>query len=153
MKMMTSLRFLVPAVPVAPVVPVLLLVLSSVSCVDSLPDQDLRIVAAVPAAKLSADILWEEYQADAAAADGRYWGKAIEVTGTVTSADSDTVNAYVLFGRSETFGIRADVLDDQAAAVIAEAKVGERLTLKCFCAGLDGHVRLKSCVLPAPPGG
>lgn len=115
-------------------------------CADTLPDQDLRILAAVPVQKLSADILWEEYQSGADAADARYWGKAIEVTGVVTAADSDGIDAYVLFGQTEAFGVRANALDDQASELVAAAKVGERLTVKCFCAGLDGHVVLKSCV-------
>lgn len=115
-------------------------------CADTLPDQDLRILSATPTAKLSADILWEEYQADATAADARYWGLAVEVTGVVTAADSDPVQANVLFGQTEDFGVRANALDERAAELIAAAKVGERLTVKCFCAGLDGHVVLKSCV-------
>lgn len=122
-------------------------------CADTLPDQDLRILAAAPVEKLSAAILWEEYQTDAAAADARYWGKAIEVTGVVTVADSDPVQAYVLFGQTEDFGVRANALDEKAVALVNAAKVGERLTVKCFCAGLDGHVVLKSCVgvgLPEP---
>lgn len=118
------------------------------ACVDSLPAQDRRIITAVPVEKLSADILWQEYQADAAAADAKYWGHAVEVTGRVTAADSDTVQTYVLFGQDGDIGVRADALDDRAADIVAAARVGERLTLKCFCAGLDGHVRLKSCVLP-----
>jgi len=120
----------------------------AVACVDTLPAQDRRIITAVPVEKLSADILWQEYQADAAAADAKYWGKAVEITGRVTAADSDTVETYVLFGQDGDFGVRADALDDRAADVVAAARVGERLTLKCFCAGLDGHVMLKSCVLP-----
>jgi hypothetical protein len=119
-------------------------------CADTLPDQDLRILAAVPVQKLSADILWEEYQSDADAANARYWGKAIEVTGVVTAADSDGIDAYVLFGQTEAFGVRANALDDQASELVAAAKVGERLTVKCFCAGLDGHVVLKSCVHASP---
>jgi hypothetical protein len=52
-------------------------------CADRLPDQDLRILRATPVAKLSSDILWQEYQADARAADKKYWGKAVEVSGKV----------------------------------------------------------------------
>ena len=118
------------------------------ACADTLPEQDLRILDAAPSAKLSADILWAEYQADPAAADARYWGKAIEVTGTVTTADTDAVDAYVFFGQAEDAGVHAHALDEQAAAIVAAATVGEKLTLKCFCAGLDGHVVLRSCVLP-----
>jgi hypothetical protein len=126
----------------------IVLAASAAACADTLPDQDLRILDAVPVAKVSADILWQEYEANAEAANARYWGKAVEVTGEVTSADSDGIDAYVLFGQTEDFGVRANALDDQAAAIVAAADVGERLTLKCFCAGLDGHVILKSCVLP-----
>lgn len=118
-------------------------------CADTLPDQDLRILGATPVAKLSADILWQEYQADAEAANRRYWGKAIEVTGTVSTASSDTVDAYVLFSQTaEQAGVRANALDDEGAAIVAAARVGEKLTVKCFCAGLDTNVVLKSCVLP-----
>ena len=118
------------------------------ACVDTLPEQDLRILDAVPVAKMSADILWAEYESDASAADGRYWGNAIEITGTVTAADSDVVQAYVLFGQTEEFGVRANALDEAAADIVAAATIGEKLTVKCFCAGLEGHVILKSCVLP-----
>jgi len=118
------------------------------ACADTLPEQDLRIVDAAPTAKLSADILWTEYGTDAAAADSAYWGKAIEVTGTVTAADSDVVDAYVLFGQTEEAGVMAHALDEQAAAIVEAASVGEKLTLKCFCAGFDGNVVQRSCVLP-----
>lgn len=118
------------------------------ACTDTLPEQDLRIVDAAPTAKLSADILWTEYEANADAADSAYWGKAIEVTGTVTAADSDVVDAFVLFGQTEEAGVLAHALDEQAAAIVEAANVGEKLTLKCFCAGLDGNVVLRSCVLP-----
>ena len=56
--------------------PVLLLLILSSACVDRLPDQDLRITTAVPAAKLSSDLLWQEFSADSAAATKRYFGKA-----------------------------------------------------------------------------
>ena len=118
------------------------------SCVDSLPEQDLRILDATPVAKLSADILWSEYETDATGADARYWGKAIEITGQVTAADSDGVDSYVLFGQGEEAGVRAHALDEAAADIVAAATIGDKLTVKCFCAGRDGDVILKSCVLP-----
>jgi hypothetical protein len=122
----------------------------SAACMDRLPDQDLRILAATPVARLSADILWQEYQADSAAADRAYWGKAIVVTGTVTHTGDANVptDRFVLFGQNETFGVRANLLDDHAEAILAEATADRRFTLKCFCDGLSGHVVLKSCVKP-----
>jgi hypothetical protein len=122
----------------------------SAACMDRLPDQDLRILSATPVARLSADILWTEYAADSTAADRAYWSKPIVVTGTVTSTGAADVptDEYVLFGQTETFGVRANLLEEQAEAILAEASPGERLTLKCFCEGLSGHVMLKSCVKP-----
>src|SRR5262245_25722872 len=118
-------------------------------CVDRLPDQDLRVVGAIPAAKMSADILWEEYQRDQRQANRSYWGKVIEITGTVTKVGDDVpTDRYLLFGQKDGFGVRANLLDERAAEILAEARSNPRLTLKCFCDGLSGNVVLKSCVKP-----
>jgi hypothetical protein len=124
------------------------LAIAAAGCADTLPDQDLRITVAVPVAKLPAEDLWKEYQADSEAADAAYWGKAIEVSGTVTHLDAEPAERYILLGQSDQFGVRANLLDDTADEILAATKEGDRLRLKCFCAGLDGHVILKSCVRP-----
>jgi hypothetical protein len=119
-------------------------------CVDTLPDQDLRIRATPIVAKMPADFLWKEYQADAREADRKYWGKAIEISAKATQADSQDTGgpskSYLIFIQSESFGVRANLLDEDAADILKAAGAGERLRLKCFCAGMDGHVILKSCV-------
>lgn len=119
-------------------------------CVNTLPDQDLRIREAPIVAKIPAEFLWKEYQADAREADRKYWGKAIEISGKATQSDTQATGGpsktYLLFKQSETFGVRANLLDEDAAAIVKEAAAGQRVRLKCFCAGLDGHVVLKSCV-------
>jgi hypothetical protein len=119
-------------------------------CVNTLPDQDLRIRETTIVAKMPAEFLWKEYQADARDADRRYWGKAIEISGKPSAADSQDTGGpskgYLLFLQSEKLGVRANLLDDDAAEILKEAASGQRVRLKCFCAGLDGHVVLKSCV-------
>jgi hypothetical protein len=128
----------------------------STACMDRLPDQDLRILSATPVARLSADILWKEYESDPDAADDAYWGKPIVVTGTVTAVSPDGVTGpfgrYVEFGQADTATVRAHLLDEQAAQILESAKPDERLTLKCFCEGkpatAEGNVLLKSCVTP-----
>ena len=118
-------------------------------CVDRLPDQDLRVVGAVPVAKMSADILWKEYQQDQRQANRSYWGKVIEVTGTVTKVGDDVrTDRYLLFGQTDGFGVRANLLDEGATQILTDARANPRLTLKCFCDGLSGNVVLKSCVKP-----
>jgi hypothetical protein len=119
-------------------------------CVDSLPDQDLRIRAAPLAGKMPAELLWKEYQADAREADRKYRGKAVEISGKPTSTDTEASGtpskSYLLFKQTDAFGVRANLIDEDAADIIKEAASGQRVRLKCFCAGLDGHVILKSCV-------
>ena len=119
-------------------------------CADRLPDQDLRILQAAPVAKLSTDLLWTEYQADRRAADKKYWGKAVEVTGKVTSAVKEPSPRvmFVVDIDKPTVGVQANLLDDRATATLAAATAGQRVTLRCFCEGLATNVILKSCIKP-----
>jgi len=123
------------------------LLLATAGCVDRLPDQDRRITVTPPAFKLSAEYLWKEYKANQADADRKYWGKALAVTGVVTRLGDDGAGRIV-FEQESPLGVEANLLDDQAKDILAEAKPGERLTLKCYCAGLSTNVVLKSCVRP-----
>jgi hypothetical protein len=121
------------------------------ACVDTLPDQDLRIVSAIPSAKISADILWQAYQADRKSADRTYRTKAILITGIVTSVDADAAAPTVTFGQAPKAGIEAHLLLDSAAQVVTGLTAGNRITLKCFCEGLGKtgpDLMLKSCVRP-----
>jgi len=117
------------------------------ACADRLPDQDRRITEATPAAKLSVDVLWSEYQADAKAADRKYWGKAVDVSGQVTSVET-TAPRRLLFEAPPPQAVEARLLDDQADAILASAAAGERITLRCYCAGLSARVVLTSCIRP-----
>jgi hypothetical protein len=131
-----------------PVVAVAVLCLASMACVDRLPDQDRRILTTPPSAKLSDDALWSDYQADAAAADKKYWGKVIELTGRVSSVEQSPPR--ILFEQTEDpkGTIEARLLDDSAATTATAAAAGERITLRCFCEGLQGNLILKSCIKP-----
>jgi hypothetical protein len=121
--------------------------LAIAACADTLPDQDRRITEAMPAAKLSVEFLWKDYQADRAAADRKYWGKAVDISGKVTSVET-TAPRRLMFEVQPPHGVEARLLDDQAAAILTSAVVGERVTLRCFCAGLSGSVILSSCIRP-----
>jgi hypothetical protein len=117
------------------------------ACVDRLPDQDRRITVAVPAYKLSADLLWKEYKADAAQANRKYWGKAIEISGAASRVESDA--SRIVFEQESPQGVAAGLLDDQAKDILAAVKPGDRVMLRCYCSGLaGGDVVLKSCVRP-----
>jgi hypothetical protein len=121
-------------------------------CADHVPDQDLRILAVTtPAAKLSADDLWKDFQKDPAAARRQYFGQAIDVSAKITSFEANPAKVpHIFFGQSGAPGVRARLLDDKAAETVKEIKVGDRITLRCFCEGLDEKqdVVLKSCIRP-----
>jgi hypothetical protein len=113
-----------------------------------LPDQDLRIRQTVAIAKMSPADLWRDYQDNRDAANTRYWGKALEISGKVTGTDHPPGRpSAVLFAQNDKAAVRANLLDDDAAAILKVATVGQRVTLRCFCDGLKGDVILKSCVL------
>ena len=121
------------------------------ACANHLPDQDLRILEAQPAAKLSASDLWKDFQADAAAAQSRYFGKAVDVSDAPTALEPNAPSgSRMLFLQAGERGVVARLLDERATATMAEAKAGARLTLRCFCEGLDENkdVLLKSCIRP-----
>lgn len=129
-------------------VAVVAIVLAGVSCARTLPDQDRRIVSIAPDAKLSADVLWKDFQTDAPGATRRYHGHAIIFSGVVTRVDRTGPTPAIFFLQAGDRGILANLLDDTAEAVAKAASVGDRLTLKCFCEGLAGNLVLKSCVKP-----
>jgi len=120
------------------------------ACVDQLPDQDLRIRTTTPSAKLSADLLWKEFQDNTAAARGVYFGKVVEITGVATEVGENVPGKrFVRFGQGDgKVGVRANLLDESAGAVLSAIPENRRLTLRCFCEGLDGDLVLKSCIAP-----
>lgn len=118
------------------------------ACSAPLPDQDRRIYAAVPVAKMSVADLWKDFKDDSADASKRYVGKAVEISGSLRNQAGDKPSASpILFKQEGDLGVQANLLDDEAAGLIKVAGEGERLTMHCFCAGqAGGHVVLKSCV-------
>jgi hypothetical protein len=130
---------------------VLAVVVLAAACMRQLPDQDLRITATPPAAKLPADELWKDFQRDAAAARRQYFGKAVDVTGKVIALESDAAGLpVVLFSEKDQHGVRARLLDERATDTAKAAVVGAKITLRCFCEGLTPQqdLLLKSCIRP-----
>jgi len=65
------------------------LVLVAAGCQRTLPEQDRRITVTPAIAKIPAEDLWKEYKDNAKAADRKYWGNAIEVSGKVSTVLGD----------------------------------------------------------------
>ena len=101
----------------------------------------------MPDAKLSVELLWKEFQGNADQARRSYFGKVVEITGSATRVGDDVpTDRYLFFAQAGDVGVRANLLDEQAADILAKTKESPRVTLKCYCEGIDGNLVLKSCV-------
>jgi hypothetical protein len=117
------------------------------ACSDSRPDQDLRIIEARPVERLSAALLWQDFQTQRDAAERTYNGNAVTITGEAARAGTDDEGRPYVFFALEGGGIFAYLLNDRTAEVIAALQEESRVSLKCFCDGFDDrHVVLKSCI-------
>ena len=117
------------------------------ACAPSVSDHDNRIFALPASVKLSATDLAAAYAADRSAADDRYRGRVIEVSGVARSVQPAV--KVVTFAAGDTgLTVEASLHDDTAAEVLKTVADGQRVTFKCFCEGFDQRVRLKSCVAP-----
>jgi hypothetical protein len=126
--------------------------LLAAACTDRLPEQDLRIFETPPVERLSAALLWQDFQTVREQAERNYNGRAIVVIGEVTRAGTeDTGEAYVYFGQTESAGVYARLLAEQASAILAGVQDNPRVRLKCFCEGFETNVVLKSCVAEPTP--
>ena len=121
----------------------ILLTAATSACGPSVSDHDNRIFAAAASVKLSAADLSAAYAADTGAADARYRGRVVEISGTVGSVVE--VSPMFIMAGTEPL-VWASLHEDTAADVLKTATKGQRITLKCFCEGLDQQVHLKSCV-------
>jgi len=123
----------------------------STGCAQHLPDQDLRILEASPAAKTTPDDLWKEFQADRRAAAGRYHGRAVDLSGRISVVVTQPAKQAIMFlqkGAGENVGVEARLLDDRASQTTKDTSPGQRITLRCFVEGLETNLILKSCVKP-----
>jgi hypothetical protein len=122
----------------------------SIACGPAVSDHDNRIFATAASIKLSAFDLSSAYQADSGVANGRYRGRVLEVSGVIAEVHPGG-GSLMLTGADKGPVVEASLHEDVEAAMLKSAATGQRITIKCFCEGLDQHVRLKSCVTADPP--
>ena len=127
---------------------ILIAAASGLACGPAVSDHDNRIFATPASLKLSAVDLSTAYGTDAGAADGRYRGRVVEISGVIDKLPGGMT--VMLRGAEKGPLVESSLHEDVAAEMIKTLADGKRVTLKCFCEGLNQHVRLKSCVAPDP---
>lgn len=98
--------------------------------------------------KLKADQLYSEYSANEVAADMKYRGKIIEVSGRIQEIGKDILdNAYIVIGGDGFFeGVQCTFLSNQLLSV-AKLSKGQHVTVKGEVAGKLGSVLVYKCTL------
>lgn len=84
------------------------------------------------AIKVSAEDLYQEYQDNSVAADQKYDGKQVEVTGSIYDFGTDIMDRpYITFGFLETQAIFRKSYSSQ----LAELEKGQEITVQCKVSG------------------
>lgn len=100
-------------------------------------------------AKVSAKELFKAYENNEIAADGRYKGKLLEVSGKIDNIGKDLLDTpYITLevGEFQIMGVQA-FFDDDSLSKLASLSKGQGVTLQCRCDGKFGNVMLKECAL------
>lgn len=97
---------------------------------------------------VTAPILVTEYEANEIAADEKYKGRKVQVTGVIDSIAKDIIDSmYVSLDSGQEFGITnvQCFFDDSEGRYLASLSKGRSLTVTCRCDGKFGNVLLREC--------
>ena len=99
-----------------------------------------------PAEVVSPQALFDAFEQNEVAADDRYKGKWIEISGTIDNIGKDILDKMYLTLEAEQplFGVQAFFADKHKSALASLAK-GDPVTLLCKCSGKMGNVLLREC--------
>lgn len=105
-----------------------------------------RSVANSPATAISASQLAAAYGQDEAAANKKYLGNALQVTGTVSEVSVNQQNKQViLLNGSDMSGVQCTLQE-----TVNGIRNGDAITIKGFCSGYLTDVILDRCIVDKP---
>ena len=95
---------------------------------------------------INADTLYQQYQQDERAADQKYMGKVIEVSGKLSEVQhSGNAEIWILSTQPGGGGINCQLFPGSVQAD-KEPKVGDAITIKGRCTGFLMDVNMADCV-------
>ena len=99
-----------------------------------------------PSVIITASKLYKEYNSNEIAADEKYKGKIIEVTGVIRDIGNDIMdNAYITLVGDEYFGDIQCYFNEKS--VVAKLSKGKRITVIGSCSGLMMNVQINNCIV------
>jgi hypothetical protein len=107
-----------------------------------------RVQSQSPSYTMSADQLYREYKANEVAADARYKGKIVIVSGTIQDIGKDILDsAYIVIGGEGLLdGVQCSFTKGQEGTVASLTK-GQFVSAKGEVGGKMGNVQLNKCSL------
>lgn len=96
--------------------------------------------------RVTAQALYSEYESNEIAADAKYAGQPILVSGTVTEVGKDMFgNMYVSLKTNHIFGTVVCYFDDANVASLSKVKQGQYMNILGRCDGIAGNVNVQDC--------
>jgi len=126
-------------------VALLALVVGSGIYIVAHPRSDVMASSKTPSYTLTADQLFSEYNADEVAADNKYKGKVVMVSGPIRQNGEFRGAAYVVIGGHGFLdGVQCDFGKSSGVASLSK---GSQVTVKGEVGGKKGNVLLRNCTL------
>lgn len=123
----------------------LALVVGSGIYIVARPRSVVVITSKTPTYILTADQLSAEYKADEVAADNKYKGKVVLISGSVRQNGKFMGTAYMVIGGHEMFdGVQCNFAESSGVASLSK---GSQVTVKGEVGGKKGNVLLRNCTL------
>ncbi len=105
-----------------------------------------RSAATETAVMLTAAQLADEYGKDEPAANKKYLGNAVQVSGTVSEVSVNQQNKpVVVLSGSDMSGVQCTMQEEKAGI-----KKGDHISIKGFCSGFLADVILDRCIVVQP---
>jgi hypothetical protein len=109
---------------------------------------EIEISTQAPAVTVSASQLYADYEANGVAADGKYKGKVLLVTGKVNTIDRDIMDKiYITLKGDEYFGDIQCFFAESQVGTASQLSKGQTITLIGKCDGKVMNVMLKGCAI------
>lgn len=106
-----------------------------------------KVQAESPALEVTAAKLFADYNDNEIAADEKYKGKVLAVTGTVGDLGKDLMDQmYITLKSGDMIMSVQAFFADEHKSRLASMKKGESVRVKCRCDGKFGNVMLKGCL-------
>jgi hypothetical protein len=97
---------------------------------------------------VSARQLYADYEANGVAADAKYKGKVLQVTGVVNTIDRDIMDKiYVTLKGNQYFGDIQCFFAESHIGTASQLSKGQTITVKGKCDGKLMNVMLKGCII------